>query len=313
MTYLDLYKLWIEQYPLKDIIPPMGYQVEVPSFEEATKNKEFNSPYTTTGLNHDITIWKKHGVTFPHKSNEGKLILGVYKTPKINYRHAIARTELLFPHLGREWETYIMPPQEVLESCIHPFEYTRACDLTLEKDYSIVLPPEISETRKKYLEERKCIYRKDLTLKDWLEIGSLKPIDIAVCQIILADLDEFLWSDLIKRLRKYPNFGAIALGHDPDRWPALFHRYKKVYKKSQSDEPVVTAELTRDKTNIVVPGLAPNEDYFTEENEDFDNIEVYKIYQDQLGLDDYEEIERPPPEPPPIQSEMDAIDDYLDW
>jgi hypothetical protein len=315
MTYFHLYQRWLQDYPGKDIIPPKGYQIEVYSNECATKNKEFWSPYSSTGFLHDLFLFERLGTSFPYYSRSGKVVMGVYKSPKSSYRDAIKRTQELFPFLDREWETYLIPPKEVLKNMIHPFEYTRACDLTLEGDYRVVIPKENDEERKSLLKQRSRIYKTDLEKEWWWDIGSLKPADILIPQIVFRDLEDLHWGEFTRKLRQYPNFGAVALDYSPSDWPLLFSKYKKAMKRSRLKKPTTLEQRALDQI-INVPRLAPQEDSFYEEEDQFEMVfETEVEYQDQLDpgfYKDGDESPSPPGEPPDDGNPFDPslMDDW---
>jgi hypothetical protein len=308
-TYSWLYHKWDEETPEVDTIPPRGMRRVAHSYEDAITNKEFNSPYGTTGLLHSEYIWNRCGTVYPTLTREGRIILGIYKSRKANYRDAINRTKILFPHLSKDWETYMLPSDDVIRNVCHPFEYVRACDLTLENDYEIVLPAELSPGKQAILDERRKILP-DLSVDEWFEIGSLKPVDMVVAQVMYQDVEPEFRSELLKRLRKYPNFGAIALGHDPEKWPSLFSKYRKTLR---APPPIPAEDTEIEKLNsieIEIPtGFDSDEEFYEYESEFFEFgelVEVESVNQlDPFG--DGVPEERPPAEPPPEFDEDDPF------
>jgi hypothetical protein len=298
--------MWSEDHPEWDIIPPNGMHREATSYEDATTNKEFNSPYGTVSFESDLLLYKRTGSVYPSVTKEGRISLGVYKKPKANYRDAINRTSEKFPHLTKDWETYLYPSNEVIANTCHPFEYTRACDLTLKEDYRIILPNEIHPSKKILLDERRKIMP-DLNANTWIEIGSLKPCDIIIIQVLYSYIDERDLSSLIKSLRKYPGFGIIAERHNPEDWFPLFKKYRKNMKIKPIAKP---EEIQKEIESYEIPFNAFNEEDSVKENEDIDDdVDIYEIIEDDYIYEREEEL--PPADPDPNEWVMEVFEDAV--
>jgi len=318
-TYKDLYDKWCGDKPEVDIIPPRGLRIVVHAWEDATSNKEFHSPYGTVDLEHDLYLYKRSGSTYPNLSREGKVIMGVYKSRKSNYRDAINRTKEMFPNVNKDWETYLMPPMEIIRNMVHPFEYTRACDLTLENDYELVIPIENHPGRDYVLNERRKILP-DLHSSEWLELGRLKPVDMLLMQILYPQLEGVVVQKLIKSFCKHPGFGAIAIEHDPEDWPDLYSKYKQAFKRSELYDSEIIEKLVPVTTDVVVPvdaeGEFPTSSSLDPEYEgkedDYDFEEDFEVYEEVEGQDPDETFAEeyfytPPKEPPDYEYESDEL------
>jgi len=184
--------------------------------------------------------------------------------------------------------------------------------MTIKGDYQVVVPIEISESRKALIKERDSVYGRKLSYEQWIEIGSLKPADILIPQMIMRDLDDIFWSDLLKRLRKYPNFGSIAIGYSPDDWPSLFGKYKKALTRTREEDPT-PLEVKEQDQEIIVPHLAPQETSFLEEEEEINMIvDTFVEYQDQMDLEFIPELGYPPdpPDEPPPDMECESFFEF---
>jgi len=205
MTFRELYKECAANAPHVDFLPPKGEEEMVIGEETSTTDKSFYSPYMKFDLETNVLVAKSIGSSYPWKRNENQISLSLNKGKK-GYRGAAERAREL--GYSREWESYIYPPEVALEYYCNPFNVIRVCD-EMGSNYHIALPKTKIKEKMEFLKSRDQIYMGALPIQRWVQIGSLRPSEIALLQRLWPKVAESETdkNNFIKVLQKYPRIG----------------------------------------------------------------------------------------------------------
>lgn len=156
-------------------------------------------------LDTNVLVAKSIGSSYPWQRNENQISLSLNKGKK-GYRGAAERAREL--GLSREWEAYIYPPERALEYYCNPFNVIRICD-EMGSNYHIALPKTKIKEKMEFLKSRDQIYMGKLPIERWVQIGSLRPSEIAMLQRLWPKVSdsETDKDNFIKVLQKYPRIG----------------------------------------------------------------------------------------------------------
>jgi hypothetical protein len=208
MTYGEVYDEECRERPEIDFIPCEEDYTYASGYEISITDKALHSPYRRNDEYLDLKkIIPSHGSSYPYKRQEQHFSLSLNKGKKMNYRGAIERSREL--GLSNEWETYVYPPYEALDYYCNPFNVIRVCD-ELGSEYKIRIPKNLCEEKIELLRSRDSIFGK-LSPEKWVEIGSLRPSEIALMQYLhfRCGKDEGTYRFFLSIFRKYPGIGNV--------------------------------------------------------------------------------------------------------
>jgi len=236
MTYGEAYLEDEKANPMIDFIPPKGMRTEELRNEVVYEwSTGFQHPYKGFGIEKNQNLFNSsEGDNRYNLINRCAYIqLGNSHVPgeKANWDSAKRRAIQLGVQL-KNWEAFILPNDSDMNYFHNPFDYLSFCD-RYGSEYKILLPDHVPEEKRKILDLRKRYYGRELTVKEWMEIGSLSQYS----QIALHKLrnfwkeDEWLYAELLKLLRQYPDWGStLTLEPENELW------LKKLFKSYMAQE-----------------------------------------------------------------------------
>lgn len=226
LTYGDLYKEAADRRPQEDIFPPRGEYRQVSVSDRATTDDVvFENPYSRWPREIDLHLYKWGWAQSRNYArimgNLDKLRIGgrdqeseISRCIRMRHIHGQRKVPLIM------WNLYLVPSQEVVKYWHDPFGVSRNADELL-RNYSTIVPNYVPEEKQELLRLRNSHYGRELTIEEWMLIGTVKRCD----QVVIWLMREY-WRDqpfllsgeycnpflekIVSVLRKYPGFGNFV-------------------------------------------------------------------------------------------------------
>jgi len=224
-TWEECYIWECNQNPGKDILPPKGSG----SFQRCdnhTSSKDiiFHNPYSNYGELIDQEVFKEN-----HR-NEYCLKTNMSETLQLGFPHfnkdirdsGQAANFRKFPERSfmrpKYYHVYTTPTEESMKYWHNPFHVQKVVDAIYPGGYYTIIPNCKLTEKEKLLNQRQKVYGKELSVSEWLEIGSLAPKDRLIIMMILDESNWSMLQDLCSTFRKIPGCGNFTrFQHGPMR------------------------------------------------------------------------------------------------
>jgi hypothetical protein len=218
------YDAWIDEtteHPYNDTLPPRTSGELVSCVGKTfTKDVEFHHPYARWDLESDYSLYcdnqKNHYCIKANQCNKIELgwpsVIGDKKANssaeaanKIKFEFLKFRVRPVFYH------AYVFPDDKSLSRWHNPFHVQKVVDSLIPGGYYTMIPP--PNGMDAALVDRSRLYGRELSVKEWLGIGSINPFDrkILINMLRNTDLKNSFKSRnldmLLSLFRKYPGAG----------------------------------------------------------------------------------------------------------
>jgi len=153
--------------------------------------------------------------------NKGKVTFGYPDLPECrsaqdaaNFMKFRSKTGFIPGMRPKYYHAVLVPNEGIMQSWHNPFHVTAFTDKWRKNRYTGVRPKLGPHP---VLEHREKVYARELTMEEWIQVGTVSPIDQRIIMSVMSA--EWTTSDiteLASELRRYPNFGYL-FNYVPDR------------------------------------------------------------------------------------------------